>query len=358
MLNVLVGGVDTTQSQLAHARAPVRRASGPVGSCCAPSPQLAPRRVDEACASSRSRRSRRASSLEDMEFRDVTLPGRHGRDGVRVHRQPRPRGVATPDALRHHRRTAARARPLTFGAGIHYCLGANLARAELQEALAFLAPPHRPSLELDGEPVSARYGHLRPRRAAHPFHRAHAPVHTRPGLAAPVGGTPWVPSDPATIMRATPHARRRHQPAGHPAHRPRHRGRGHHALRHLPAAQADQLADHRDLPRRGDVRPGEPPGAPDAARAGDLSLLPGAAARAGAARGDPRPADRQRRQRPGCQGPPTTRRRRATTSRRTSACASSRAITASSPSSRRRPTSCPRRPAPRRTRSRTSASAW
>ena len=45
-----------------------------------------------------------------------------------------------------------RATPLTFGAGIHYCLGANLARAELEEALAFLAP-RMPDLELDGEPV-------------------------------------------------------------------------------------------------------------------------------------------------------------------------------------------------------------
>ena len=42
--------------------------------------------------------------------------------------------------------------PLTFGAGVHYCLGANLARAELQEALAFLAP-RMPGLALDGEPV-------------------------------------------------------------------------------------------------------------------------------------------------------------------------------------------------------------
>src|SRR5439155_11603037 len=43
-------------------------------------------------------------------------------------------------------------RPLTFGAGVHYCLGANLARAELQEALAFLAP-RTAGLRLDGAPV-------------------------------------------------------------------------------------------------------------------------------------------------------------------------------------------------------------
>ena len=43
------------------------------------------------------------------------------------------------------------ARLLTFGAGTHYCLGSNLARAELEEALAFLAP-RTPGLALDGPP--------------------------------------------------------------------------------------------------------------------------------------------------------------------------------------------------------------
>jgi len=40
--------------------------------------------------------------------------------------------------------------PLTFGGGPHYCLGANLARAEMQESLAILCK-RLPDLELDGE---------------------------------------------------------------------------------------------------------------------------------------------------------------------------------------------------------------
>jgi cytochrome P450 len=50
---------------------------------------------------------------------------------------------------------------MTFGAGIHYCLGANLARVELQEGLAFLAREVE-AIELDGEPeygtISGIYG--------------------------------------------------------------------------------------------------------------------------------------------------------------------------------------------------------
>jgi cytochrome P450 len=48
--------------------------------------------------------------------------------------------------------TVPREPQLTFGGGPHYCLGAALARAEMQEALRILAA-HLPGLALDGEPV-------------------------------------------------------------------------------------------------------------------------------------------------------------------------------------------------------------
>ena len=47
---------------------------------------------------------------------------------------------------------AEREPQLTFGGGPHFCLGANLARAEMQEALVLLARC-MPGLALDGEPV-------------------------------------------------------------------------------------------------------------------------------------------------------------------------------------------------------------
>jgi cytochrome P450 len=46
---------------------------------------------------------------------------------------------------------------LTFGAGPHACLGVSLARAGLEEALAYLAP-RAPGLELDDMPVTGVYG--------------------------------------------------------------------------------------------------------------------------------------------------------------------------------------------------------
>ena len=99
-----------------------------------------------------------------MTYRDVTFPegtivmvcaftGNRDLDGAE---RGRGRGASTSAADR------GSARALTFGAGVHYCLGANLARLELQEGLAFLGSQRMHDLELDGEPefetVSGIYG--------------------------------------------------------------------------------------------------------------------------------------------------------------------------------------------------------
>jgi cytochrome P450 len=90
-------------------------------------------------------------AMEDVEYRGVTFP-----EGTVVlvsafngNREP-----GAYDAPDRFDITADRgsAKPLTFGAGIHYCLGANLARAELQEALVLLSARWA-DLALDGEPA-------------------------------------------------------------------------------------------------------------------------------------------------------------------------------------------------------------
>jgi cytochrome P450 len=147
VLNVLVGGVDTTQSQLAHA---VRLFAGhpEQWALLAERPELVAAAVEEVVRYEPITPFTARLLHEDVEYRDVTFPEgtvvmvcafTGNRDGVE----------GDPDSFDI---TAERgAKPLTFGAGIHYCLGANLARAELQEALTFL-PPRMPGLELDGEP--------------------------------------------------------------------------------------------------------------------------------------------------------------------------------------------------------------
>jgi cytochrome P450 len=147
VLNVLVGGVDTTQSQLAHA---LRLFAGhpEQWALLAERPELAPQAVDEVLRFEPITPFTARIAMEDVEYRDVLFP-----EGTVVlvcaftgNRDGEPAGFDI---------TAERkGKPLTFGAGIHYCLGANLARAELQEALTFLAPRTQ-GLALDGEP---RYG--------------------------------------------------------------------------------------------------------------------------------------------------------------------------------------------------------
>jgi cytochrome P450 len=148
VLNVLVGGVDTTQSQLAHALR-LFAVNPDQWARLAEQPELAPAAVEETLRYEPITPFTARLLHEPVEYRDVVFPEgtvvmvcafTGNRDGV----------DGDPAAFDI---TADRgdAKPLTFGAGIHYCLGANLARGELQEALAFL-PARMPGLELDGEP--------------------------------------------------------------------------------------------------------------------------------------------------------------------------------------------------------------
>ena len=146
VLNVLAGGVDTTQSQLAHA---LRLFAGHPAqwALLAENPAtLAPAAVQEVLRVEPIAPFTARVVLEDTEHRGVLFPA-----GTIV-------AVCAERANREHDGetfdiTAARDPKLfTFGAGPHFCLGVNLARAELEEALRFLAP-RMPGLTLDGEPV-------------------------------------------------------------------------------------------------------------------------------------------------------------------------------------------------------------
>jgi cytochrome P450 len=144
VLNVLVGGVDTTQSQLAHA---VRLFAEHPGqwALLAEQPDLVPQAVEEVLRHEPVTPFTARITLEDVTYRDVLFP----KGTIVMVASAAANREGTGDAFDI---TADRAphKPLTFGAGIHYCLGANLARAELEEALAFLAP-RMPGLRLDGE---------------------------------------------------------------------------------------------------------------------------------------------------------------------------------------------------------------
>jgi len=154
VFNVLAGGVDTTQSQLAHA---VRLlAQHPEQwALLAEDPTLAEAAMEEALRFEPITPFTARMTTEDVEFRDVTFP--EGTivmvcafTGNRDLAQDE-RGPGGPERFDI---TAARgrARSLTFGAGVHYCVGANLARLELQEALSFLAQRVR-DVQLTGDPV-------------------------------------------------------------------------------------------------------------------------------------------------------------------------------------------------------------
>jgi cytochrome P450 len=151
VLNILVGGVDTTQSQLAHAiRLLAERPEQWAARRAAPE-SLAPRAAEEALRFEPITPVTARMTVEEIEVNGVTFPENSIVAVCAFTANRDADSYEEPDEfdIRVERETK---RMLTFGAGIHYCVGANLARAELGEALAFLAR-HAERIELAGEPV-------------------------------------------------------------------------------------------------------------------------------------------------------------------------------------------------------------
>jgi cytochrome P450 len=145
-VNVLAGAIDTTQSQLSHAMHLFATHPEQWAHLVA-SPDLIPGAVTEVLRVEPVAPFTARVVLEDVDYEGVVFPAG---TIVAICAERANRELAGGEGFDI---SADRdGRLLTFGAGAHFCLGAHLARAELEEALAFLAP-RMPGLALDG-PVS------------------------------------------------------------------------------------------------------------------------------------------------------------------------------------------------------------
>jgi cytochrome P450 len=156
--SILVAGTDTTRSQLA-ASMQVLCDHPDQWALLRDQPELAMRAVEETMRHSPSMCSTVRSVTHDVTISDYTFPTG---TFILVNTYAANRDCAVYDDPTRFDITRDAPPPiLTFGGGVHYCLGANLARRELAEALKILArrlpnprrvgsPPWKPLLGMSG----------------------------------------------------------------------------------------------------------------------------------------------------------------------------------------------------------------
>ena len=133
---VLMAGTDTTRNQLGCSVA-LFTEHPDQWALLAARPELAPKAVEESMRYLGAVRGTARVASEDIEYRDVLFPAGTLVSTALAAANLDPGVFEAPDAfdITAERQVAQ----MTFGSGIHFCMGAALARAELQEALPLLA---------------------------------------------------------------------------------------------------------------------------------------------------------------------------------------------------------------------------
>ena len=143
---VLMAGTDTTRNQLACSVALLAQHPDQ-WAVLAERPEVAQRAVEETMRYLGAVRGTARIASEDIEYRGVLFPKGSFVATSLFAANFDPRVWDEPERF-DVTRTPSQAQ-MTFGSGIHHCMGASLARAELQEALTVLAT-RLPDLRLDG----------------------------------------------------------------------------------------------------------------------------------------------------------------------------------------------------------------
>ncbi len=148
----LTAGTDTTRNQLAAA-VELFAKHPDQWKTLADNPELAPGAVDEVMRHTPVIPGTFRVTKEDVELHGVLFPAgtmvslltSRANVDERVHETPLEFDITRQQKMPH----------LTFGGGAHYCLGVNLAKAELQEALKVL-PGRMPNMKLTGDVIWKR----------------------------------------------------------------------------------------------------------------------------------------------------------------------------------------------------------